>query len=119
MYVFTGGMFCSKIENDFHEGSVWSKVMNELKPDIMVPSYSELRYGNEVFTNLMNALTQPTILTNGNYSLNKKLSVKFEKHRIVEIKGRKILLLGVLCDPKVKGDSYKYLKLVPIIEAIK
>lgn len=120
MYIFAGGIFNSKISNDFHNSPVWSEVLNKLNPDVVVPTYNELSYGKELFTSLFNSLKKEPILTNnGEYTPNTKLNVNFVKHRIVEIKGRKILLLGVLCDLKIKGESSKYLQVTPIIEAVK
>ncbi|KAL5286287.1 hypothetical protein ACFFRR_007742 [Megaselia abdita] len=118
LYVFAGGIFNSKITYDFHDSSVWYEVLNKLKPNIVVPTYPELNYGRETFDNLFTRLNEKPILTNGNQAANINLNVVFPKHRLVEVRGKKILLLGILCEPKIKGDWSKNLKLLPIIESI-
>lgn len=119
MYVFAGGLFNSRMANDFNDSNVWAEVLNKLQPDIVVPTYDEINYGRASFTNIFNRLNLEPLLTNGNDSENMKLNANFCKHRIVKIKGENILLLGVLCDLKIKNEWSKYLKLVPIIESIK
>lgn len=118
LYVFTGGIFNPNIANDYHDSSVWSDVINRLKPDIVVPSYYELIYGKNYFFNLYSTMTDILVLTNANATVNSKLGINIQKHRIIEIKGRKILLLGGLCYVKIKSIWNKYLKVAKILETI-